>query len=95
MSKYYNPENESVGVLGDGLHGLGSGVSSAPLLKGLASSPLGFEIRTEFDKNFLSKYNNMALNANYTENFVIPDYRTPFDKKYLNKYDKLALNKKY
>ena len=110
MSKYYNPTNESVGVLGDGLRGLGGGSFTAT----------GVEKRSAFDQNFLKKYNDMALTASYTEkyhnqqmmmpplaprppqammpyneNFVIPDYRTSFDKKYLTKYDTLAMNRKY
>ena len=46
MPKYYNPTNESVGVLGDGLRGLGSGSFTAT----------GIEKRSAFDQNFFKKY---------------------------------------
>ena len=62
MPKYYNPTNESVGVLGDGLRGLGSGSFTAT----------GVEKRSAFDQNFLKKYNDMALTASYTEKYHNP-----------------------
>ena len=79
MSKYYNPTNESVGVLGDGLRGLGGGSFTAT----------GVEKRSAFDQNFLKKYNDMALTASYTEKYhnqqmMMQKPMMPYNEKYHN-----------
>ena len=63
MPKYYNPTNESVGVLGDGLRGLGSGSFTAT----------GVEKRSAFDQNFLKKYQSgIATQATLGRSGPIP-----------------------